>query len=74
MSDFLSPSALFLIPEEIATLTGRKRAKGQIEWLTGHGFTFEVGADGKPKVLVAHVNERLGARAEPVRVEPELHL
>ena len=51
---------MFLTDDELADLTGRKRSKLQIEWLVDHGYKFELNAAGRPKVLRAFVERKLG--------------
>lgn len=46
--------------DDIEALTGRKRKTHQIEWLREHAYPFEIGADGRPKVLVSVIEDRLG--------------
>lgn len=50
---------MILTPEQLADLTGRKRAKGQIDWLTDHGYRFDLSAIGRPVVLVKEVEGKL---------------
>jgi hypothetical protein len=59
---------MFLTIEELAELTGCKRAQNQIRWLVQNGYKFERNVCGKPKVLRAAVEKRLGAMAaKPAR-------
>lgn len=65
-------SERFLPEKEVEYLSGKKRKSDQINWLRKHRYPFEVGDDGKPKVLIAYVEQRLGKfnpsnnrRAEP---------
>ncbi len=51
---------MILTPEEVAALTDRIQPKRQIAWLTEHGWKFEVGAAGLPKVSRAYCAQRLG--------------
>lgn len=46
---------MFLTPEELATLTGRKRAAGQIAQLKLMGLPFFVNAAGRPIITRAAV-------------------
>lgn len=61
---------MFLKPNDIAELTGRKRTALQARWLVEHGFRFMVGADGKPKVLIGevdfHMNHAKTERPQPL--------
>ena len=43
-------SALFLEPDEIATLTGRRIKSLQIVWLRQQGIPFRINATGHPVV------------------------
>ena len=51
---------MFLTPEQLKQLTGRRRKKLQVEWLRSRGFKFEIRCDGQPVVLESAVAERLG--------------
>lgn len=46
--------------KDIEALTGRKWKSCQIEWLRENAYPFEIGADGRPKVLVSVIEDRLG--------------
>jgi hypothetical protein len=50
---------LFLSSEELKSLTDRKVAKAQINWLKKQSYPFEISAAGKPKVLRSLVIDRL---------------
>ncbi|HNV88899.1 MAG TPA: DUF4224 domain-containing protein [Methylotenera sp.] len=52
-------SVLFLSSEELKSLTDRKVAKAQINWLKKQSYPFEISASGKPKVLRSLVIDRL---------------
>ena len=65
---------LFLSQEELTELTGRKRKASQIRWLQEHGYLYEVDANGKPKVLTAHVLRKLGGEVECKKPTPKLRL
>jgi hypothetical protein len=64
---------MFVSPTDIATLTGYKRQASQIAWLRAHGWVFEIGADGRPKVLQSYAERRLGGVDSRPR-EPKLRL
>lgn len=67
--------ALFLDSHELATLTDRKRPRGQIEWLCRNGYPFELSAVGRPKVLREEVERRLlSKRSSQGRNRPRLEL
>jgi hypothetical protein len=62
---------MFLSPTELIELTDRKRQSDQIQWLRKHGYPFEIGAKGRPKVLRRVVELRLQAG---VSAAPKLRL
>lgn len=49
---------LFLSSDELRELTDLKLASAQIRWLQKHGYPFEIGASGKPKVLRSYLLNR----------------
>ena len=51
---------LFMQPDDIMTLTGRKLSRMQCRWLSEHDFKFMIGADGKPKVLISEIDFHMG--------------
>lgn len=51
---------MFLTQEQLQELTERVRPTAQIKWLKEHGYPFDVGAEGNPKVLASVVESRLG--------------
>lgn len=53
-------SSLFLAPSELQELTGYKYAKSQKQWLKNRGWRFEEDAAGRPKVLRAHLESKMG--------------
>ncbi|MGE0383469.1 MAG: DUF4224 domain-containing protein [Gammaproteobacteria bacterium] len=55
---------LFLTAEELLSLTGLKRAKGQLTWLQQHGFVATLNAAGDVIVLRDHVRRVLGGGEE----------
>lgn len=67
-------SAWLLSPEELAELTGSPRKARQIAWLREHGYLFELGLDGQPKVLRAAVEAKLSPSVvrERIRTAPDL--
>lgn len=70
-------STLFLTPPDIQALTGYQRAHDQIRWLRQRAFIFELGADGRPRILRSYVERRMGGAIEsppPPKREPRLHL
>ncbi len=52
-------NVLFLSAEELKSLTDRKVAKSQINWLKKQAYPFEISAAGRPKVLRSLVIDRL---------------
>lgn len=52
-------AGLLLTPAEVADLTGTPQRRRQMGWLREHGFAWEVGADGRVKVLRAAVEARM---------------
>lgn len=56
---------MFLDPDQIFQLTGRKRPKAQCEFLAREGYHFRVNACGEPVVLAAEVAKRFGVELDP---------
>jgi hypothetical protein len=54
---------MFLTADELRELTGAARLQGQVAWLKGHRYPFELDAKGRPKVLRAFVQTKLGGTA-----------
>ena len=64
---------MLLDPADLEALTGYKRASCQARWLRERGWLFEIGGDGKPKVLRAHAMQRLGGvESDEPKPEPQL--
>lgn len=61
---------MFLTRQEIEELTDYKLAEFQCRWLKSHGYSFEVGASGRPKVLRVHVEQKLGVSAVSIQSQP----
>lgn len=55
---------MLLASQDIKDLTGRIRPAAQIRWLKEHSWPFEVGADGRPKVLRSVAVARLGGSTQ----------
>ena len=53
-----------LSPEDLASVTGRRQPKRQIQWLTDNGWRFVVGGDGLPKVDQEYYREMMGVKPE----------
>lgn len=56
---------MFLTPDELAELTGRKIKSKQIEALRRMGLPFHVNAVGKPVVSAAAIEGRKQMQPEP---------
>lgn len=52
---------MFLTRAEIGQLTGRVRYGAQLRWLCANGFESLRDADGRPLVLRAAIDARMGA-------------
>lgn len=50
---------MILTTEELIELTDRRQAAAQIRWLRDRGWKFEVGGNGRPKVLRAEAERRM---------------
>ena len=59
---------MFLTADELAELTGRKRASRQIAWLAEAGIRCVVAVDGHPRVLRAEVERAM--LGGPVKQRP----
>lgn len=65
----------FMAPAELETLTGRRRAAGQRQWLAQHGYRHAVTAAGRPVVLRAEVERHLlGSHRPKADAGPRLDL
>lgn len=51
---------MFLNEDELRELTGYQLPSAQRRWLTKRSWNFEVSAFGKPKVLKAYAEQRMG--------------
>lgn len=61
---------MFLSPQEIEQLTGKKRPSAQVRWLRDRGYKIEVNGLGRPVVMVAEVNRRLLGGSAARKQEP----
>ncbi|MDE2103249.1 MAG: DUF4224 domain-containing protein [Patescibacteria group bacterium] len=52
-----------LTPDEMIALSGYRKPSCQIEWLKQHGIPHYVGADGYPRVVRAHLEDRRPQRS-----------
>lgn len=49
----------YLTADELTDLTGRRIGYAQAKWLRDHRWPFEVGADGRPRVLRLYHDQRM---------------
>jgi hypothetical protein len=65
---------MFLTPDELHDLTGRRRPSAQIRWLRDHCWTFAERADGRPAVSRREAERQLetsSSRRAPPAAEPD---
>ncbi|MCC5811352.1 MAG: DUF4224 domain-containing protein [Ectothiorhodospiraceae bacterium] len=62
--------ALFLNADELQELTARKRPSAQIRWLDSNGVRYTRDAEGRPKVLRAHIDKMLGGTTRRSKTQP----
>jgi hypothetical protein len=69
-------SAFLLSPAEVEELTGSPQRRKQMKWCRENGYAFEVGQDGKVKLLRAAVEARMmpGHSRHKAKTEPNLAL
>ena len=65
---------MFLTTQELVELTDYKHPAKQIRWLREHGYRFEIGASGRPKVLRSEIERRLGKTEKTTGKRPRLEL
>lgn len=66
---------MFLTPADLQALTGYRRAHEQIKWLRARHWVYELGGDGRPRLLWAYVNRMMGGvDSTPPTREPKLRL
>ena len=65
---------MFLTPDEIRELTGRRRRDAQLVQLRHLGIEHKVRADGSLVVLRAHVEAQLGGAPMPQRLAQNAEL
>ncbi len=63
---------MFLTKDQVREFTGYQNRPQQIAWLRANGYPFEIGGDGRPRVLTATVLAKLGAPAQQSR--PQLRI
>ncbi len=61
---------MFLTDYQMRVMTGYKQHAAQIQWLTDNDFRFLIRRDGRPNVLIRHVEEKL-SDCPPGSGEPE---
>jgi hypothetical protein len=61
---------VFLTAAELVDLTGLKRPTRQHAWLVAAGYPVQLDARGRPKVLRAVVEARLGATGATPKAQP----
>jgi hypothetical protein len=54
------PPPLFLVPDEVATLTGYRLTNRQVEWLRDRGWRFELNANRRPIIARRYAEKMLG--------------
>lgn len=62
---------MFLNDDELHELTGYELHGWQRRWLKAHGYAFEVAANGRPVVLRALVERKLGLQSAKKPKEPD---
>ena len=60
---------MLLTPQELFDLTDYQVPAKQIKWLQAHGWQFEVGASGRPKVSRSYFEQKMGATS--TTIEPD---
>lgn len=63
---------LLLTQDEMAELSGRRQPAAQMRWLLANGWKFQVGADGRPKVLRIEAERRMVGSAGKAQREMPL--
>lgn len=61
--------SLFITTEDLKDLTGAHTRAGNIQWLRQRGWPFEVNRHGWPRVLLSHLECRLGAQGTEQQVD-----
>lgn len=54
------PPPLFLMPDEIAVLTGYKLSRRQVDWLRAKGWRFELNGNRRPVIARRYAEKMLG--------------
>lgn len=63
---------MLLSQNDLIELTDYELAAYQIKWLREHGWKFDVGASGRPKVSRAYFEQRMGVVTQDV--EPDFSI
>jgi hypothetical protein len=61
----------YLSPAELHELTERSQPAAQIRWLRRRAWRFTTSAEGRPRVLRAYRDRRLGGADSPAVEQPE---
>ena len=68
-----SPSGTFLTPDELRELTGSTWRSRQIEWMMDNRWTYVLTRDGRPVILRAYAEKKLGMKeTKALRWKPNL--
>lgn len=65
---------MFLTDEELEELTTYRTRPKQIAWLKTNGYPFEIGGNGRARVLKAMVLAKLGAPVQPPETRPQVRI
>lgn len=57
---------MLLTIAELIELTDYQAPAKQIQWLTEHGWKFDIGASGRPKVSRAYAEQKLGVQTKEI--------
>ena len=55
---------MFVNDHQLREMTGYVQHAAQIGWLTENGFRFTIRRDGRPNVLIRHVEEKFSDRPQ----------
>lgn len=58
---------LFVTNEDLIELTGYQVGAKQAEWLRNNGYVFEISGNGRPKVLVQHLIEKMTKESQKAK-------
>lgn len=58
------PPPLFLMPEEVAVLTGYKLSRRQVDWLRAKGWRFELNGNRRPVIARRYAEKMLGCGSD----------